>query len=93
MDKNKAETFRNSIRIARKSQELTLSEVSQRIGISITYLSQIERGEKVPPLEDWPKYMKAVGVDWTPCPTCNDPIQGCGVWATSSFDVVDGEGL
>lgn len=38
--------FVNRIREIRKAQHMTLAEVSGRIGVSIAYLSDIERGNR-----------------------------------------------
>ncbi len=42
-------SFGKELRKLRKRAGLTLREVTDRVGISIVYLSQIETGERVPP--------------------------------------------
>ena len=39
-------TFNNRIREIRKAKKLTLAEISGSIGISVAYLSDIERGNR-----------------------------------------------
>ena len=38
--------FRNSIRRIRVEKKMTLAEVSEMVGVSIAYLSDIERGNR-----------------------------------------------
>jgi transcriptional regulator with XRE-family HTH domain len=43
------ETFGQAIKRLRKAKDYTLAEVSSKVGISVTYLSQIENGARKPP--------------------------------------------
>jgi transcriptional regulator with XRE-family HTH domain len=43
------ETFGEAVRRLRKEKDYTLAEVAGKVGISITYLSQIEKGQRKPP--------------------------------------------
>lgn len=52
-----ANIFGALLRQKRKDLELTLGRVAEELGISLTFLSEVERGEK-PPLAD--KYFPAV---------------------------------
>lgn len=53
-----ANIFGALIRRKRKEKELTLGRVAEEIGVSVTFLSEVERGEK-PPLTE--KYLNALG--------------------------------
>ena len=44
--------FGELIRSTRRSQELTLGVLASKVGISVTYLSDIERGKRLPPSEE-----------------------------------------
>ncbi len=43
------ETFGEKVRRWRRDKNYTLSRVAGDVGISITYLSQIEKGQRTPP--------------------------------------------
>lgn len=51
------------IRRIRLQNKLTLQEMAQRIGITKSYLSMIERGKKSPPIATLSKVAHALGVD------------------------------
>ncbi|MGV3723958.1 MAG: helix-turn-helix domain-containing protein [Actinomycetota bacterium] len=44
--------FGRKLRQLREDRDLTLRQVSKLVGLSPTYLSQVERGEALPPAED-----------------------------------------
>ena len=52
------------LRTARKDQQLTLDDLSQRSGVSRSMLSQIERGESNPTLATLWNLTQALGVDF-----------------------------
>jgi HTH-type transcriptional regulator, competence development regulator len=47
-----AEPFGDLIRRAREAQGITLRKFADRVGMSATYLSKVERGEFAPPAEE-----------------------------------------
>jgi transcriptional regulator with XRE-family HTH domain len=49
-DKRLCRVFGARLRELRRNRNLTLSELADRAGISLTYLSQIERGSRNPTL-------------------------------------------
>jgi transcriptional regulator with XRE-family HTH domain len=52
-----------SIRIIRQARELTSAKLAKKAGISSTYLSLIEAGERVPPAVTLERLATALGVD------------------------------
>ncbi len=52
MSRTKHETFGELIRRVREEQDYGLREFAKLIGVSPTYLSQVERGELGPPAEE-----------------------------------------
>ncbi len=45
-------TFGDALKEARKAQRLTLRKISETIGLSIGYISDIEQGRRLPPSAD-----------------------------------------
>jgi transcriptional regulator with XRE-family HTH domain len=54
--------FENYLRELRQKQRLSLREVGEKVGISTSYLSQIETGERVPSAEILRRLAPAYGV-------------------------------
>lgn len=56
--------FAQEVRRARKDQKLTLADLAELTGISVPYLSELERGNKQPPLgEQLTKLARALRID------------------------------
>ena len=52
----------NQLQSARRSKNLTQSEVAKRAGANVNYYAKIERGESVPSLKMLEKIIKVLGV-------------------------------
>ncbi len=55
--------FGASLRILRKQHKLSLKELSEKTGISVSFLSSIERGEKSPTLDTLLKLSSAFNIN------------------------------
>lgn len=53
----------NKIRKLRKNNNFTLKELSERSGLSVSFISDIENGRRIPRLENLDKLSKALNVD------------------------------
>jgi len=51
-----------NLRIARAQRKLSQKAVARKAGVSISYISMLERGERTPPLETLETLAKALGV-------------------------------
>jgi len=58
-----------SLKIIRKSQQMTLTDVENLTGISKTYLSQLENGKHDVKLSTFEKITKALGYEINVVPT------------------------
>ena len=58
-----------SLKIIRKSQQMTLTDVENLTGISKTYLSQLENGKHDVKLSTFEKIKKALGYELNVVPT------------------------
>jgi len=56
-------TLQQRIKADRESRNQTQEQYAKEVGISKTYLSEIERGNRKPTLETVNKLLKALGVD------------------------------
>lgn len=52
------------LRLRRKAVGLTLRDVATRSGLSNSYISQLERGNKKPTVEVLARLLKALGASW-----------------------------
>ena len=60
-DRNAEETLGQKIRKRRRAIDMTLQQVSERVGLSIGFLSQIERGMSAPSLASLCNIAEALG--------------------------------
>lgn len=51
------------LRLLRVSQDLTIKELSEKMTISPSYISEIEKGVKKPSLDILDKYSDVIGID------------------------------
>jgi transcriptional regulator with XRE-family HTH domain len=56
------ERFAANVRRFRAKKKLSQKALADRIGISVSYVSMLERGQRSPPLETIEKLAKALGV-------------------------------
>jgi transcriptional regulator with XRE-family HTH domain len=56
------ERFAANVRRFRAKKKLSQKALAERIGISVSYVSMLERGQRSPPLETIEKLAKALGV-------------------------------
>ena len=56
------ERFATNVRRFRAKKKLSQKALADRIGISVSYVSMLERGQPSPPLETIEKLAKALGV-------------------------------
>jgi transcriptional regulator with XRE-family HTH domain len=54
--------FATNVRRYRAKKKLSQKALADRIGISVSYVSMLERGQRSPPLETIEKLAKALGV-------------------------------
>jgi transcriptional regulator with XRE-family HTH domain len=54
--------FASNVRRFRAKKKLSQKALAERIGISVSYVSMLERGQRSPPLETIEKLAKALGV-------------------------------
>jgi transcriptional regulator with XRE-family HTH domain len=54
--------FAANVRRFRAKKKLSQKALADRIGISVSYVSMLERGQRSPPLETIEKLAKALGV-------------------------------
>jgi transcriptional regulator with XRE-family HTH domain len=54
--------FAANVRRFRAKKKLSQKALAERIGISVSYVSMLERGQRSPPLETIEKLAKALGV-------------------------------
>ncbi|WP_017728942.1 helix-turn-helix domain-containing protein [Halalkalibacterium ligniniphilum] len=66
------------IRSLRKKNKWTLSELSQKSGVTLNYLAQLERGEVNVSINKLEKVLQALKVDWSlivPCCYEESPLK------------------
>lgn len=54
--------FAGNVRRLRARKKLSQKALADRVGISVSYVSMLERGQRSPPLETIEKMAKALGV-------------------------------
>ena len=54
--------FATNVRILRKKKNLSQKDIAAKTGISISYVSMLEHGQRSPPLETIEMIAKALGV-------------------------------
>ncbi|MCX5732381.1 MAG: helix-turn-helix transcriptional regulator [Deltaproteobacteria bacterium] len=54
--------FATNIRRLREKKKLSQKALADKVGISVSYVSMLERGQRSPPLETIEKMAKALGV-------------------------------
>lgn len=54
--------FAANVRRFRAKKKLSQKALAERIGISVSYVSMLERGQRSPPLETIEKLARALGV-------------------------------
>ena len=54
--------FAASVRRLRGKKKLSQKALADKVGISVSYVSMLERGQRSPPLETIEKMAKALGV-------------------------------
>jgi transcriptional regulator with XRE-family HTH domain len=54
--------FADSVRRLRAKKKLSQKALADKVGISVSYVSMLERGQRSPPLETIEKMAKALGV-------------------------------
>jgi transcriptional regulator with XRE-family HTH domain len=54
--------FAGNVRRLRGRKKLSQKALADRVGISVSYVSMLERGQRSPPLETIEKMAKALGV-------------------------------
>ncbi len=54
--------FAGNVRRLRSKKKLSQKALADRVGISVSYVSMLERGQRSPPLETIEKMAKALGV-------------------------------
>jgi len=54
--------FAGNVRRLRSKKELSQKALADKVGISVSYVSMLERGQRSPPLETIEKMAKALGV-------------------------------
>ncbi len=54
--------FADNVRRLRARKKLSQKALADRVGISVSYVSMLERGQRSPPLETIEKMARALGV-------------------------------
>lgn len=54
--------FAGNVRKLRAKKKLSQKALADRVGISVSYVSMLERGQRSPPLETVEKMARALGV-------------------------------
>jgi transcriptional regulator with XRE-family HTH domain len=54
--------FAGNVRRLRAKKKLSQKALADKVGISVSYVSMLERGQRSPPLETIEKMAKALGV-------------------------------
>jgi transcriptional regulator with XRE-family HTH domain len=54
--------FASNVRKFRAKKKLSQKALADKIGISVSYVSMLERGQRSPPLETIEKLAKALGI-------------------------------
>ena len=54
--------FASNVRRLRAKKKLSQKALADKVGISVSYVSMLERGQRSPPLETVEKMAKALGV-------------------------------
>jgi transcriptional regulator with XRE-family HTH domain len=54
--------FATNVRRLREKKKLSQKSLADKVGISVSYVSMLERGQRSPPLETIEKMAKALGV-------------------------------
>ncbi len=54
--------FAGTVRRMRAKKKLSQKALAKRVGISVSYVSMLERGQRSPPLETIEKMARALGV-------------------------------
>jgi len=54
--------FATNVRRLRAKKKLSQKALADKVGISVSYVSMLERGQRSPPLETIEKMAKALGV-------------------------------
>jgi transcriptional regulator with XRE-family HTH domain len=54
--------FAGNVRRLRSKKNLSQKALADKVGISVSYVSMLERGQRSPPLETVEKMAKALGV-------------------------------
>lgn len=54
--------FAGNVRRLRAKKKLSQKSLADRVGISVSYVSMLERGQRSPPLETVEKMARALGV-------------------------------
>ena len=54
--------FAGNVRRLRAKKQLSQKSLADKVGISVSYVSMLERGQRSPPLETVEKMAKALGV-------------------------------
>ncbi len=54
--------FASNVRRLREKKKLSQKSLADKVGISVSYVSMLERGQRSPPLETIEKMAKALGV-------------------------------
>jgi len=54
--------FASNVRRLRGKKKLSQKALADKVGISVSYVSMLERGQRSPPLETIEKMAKALGV-------------------------------
>ncbi len=54
--------FAGTVRRLRSKKKLSQKALAKRVGISVSYVSMLERGQRSPPLETIEKMARALGV-------------------------------
>ncbi len=55
-------SFRRNLSMLRRSRQLTQEALAYRAGVSVSYISMLERGVRSPPLETLEALAEALGV-------------------------------
>ena len=63
MTNSTTDIFRSNLKFYRNKQGLTQEKLSELIGISTDYLSEIERGKKTPSFKRMELLAKALGIE------------------------------
>jgi len=77
---NYNEWIPKTVKELRKAHEMTLLDLSEKSGFSVSYLSDIERGRTLPTIETLDELLKALGTELV-LSTGNEYIPPGHVWA------------